>query len=48
MDPSILPAGLYFFVPAFVANLAPVVIRGHVEWLAHPMDGGESGRRESN
>jgi CDP-2,3-bis-(O-geranylgeranyl)-sn-glycerol synthase len=42
-----LLAVLYFFVPAYVANMAPVLAKGHVEWLAHPLDGGAEfrGRR---
>jgi CDP-2,3-bis-(O-geranylgeranyl)-sn-glycerol synthase len=40
MDVSTLAAVLYFFVPAYLANMAPVVVRGHAEWLARPMDGG--------
>jgi CDP-2,3-bis-(O-geranylgeranyl)-sn-glycerol synthase len=35
---------LYFFVPAYLANMAPVFARGHFEWLAAPMDGGYSWR----
>jgi CDP-2,3-bis-(O-geranylgeranyl)-sn-glycerol synthase len=33
---------LYFFVPAYAANMAPVLVRGHFEALAVPMDGGRS------
>jgi CDP-2,3-bis-(O-geranylgeranyl)-sn-glycerol synthase len=44
MDATTLAAVLYFFVPAFLANMAPVVARGHVEWLAGPMDGGRRWR----
>src|SRR5689334_21170634 len=39
MDASALASVLYFFVPAYLANVAPIVARGHVEWLAGPMDG---------
>ena len=39
-----LASVLYFFVPAYVANMAPVVARGHAEWLAKPMDGGRHWR----
>jgi CDP-2,3-bis-(O-geranylgeranyl)-sn-glycerol synthase len=35
---------LYFFVPAYVANMAPVFARGHWEWLAGPIDGGRCWR----
>jgi CDP-2,3-bis-(O-geranylgeranyl)-sn-glycerol synthase len=37
----------WFFVPAFVANMAPVLVRGHFEALARPIDGGRTlrGRR---
>ena len=35
-----LPAVLYFFVPAYVANMVPVLVRGHFAALALPMDGG--------
>jgi CDP-2,3-bis-(O-geranylgeranyl)-sn-glycerol synthase len=31
---------LYFFVPAYAANMAPVLVRDHFEALAVPMDGG--------
>lgn len=43
---EILPT-LYFFVPAFFANMAPVLVQGHFESLATPIDGGRSlrGRR---
>jgi CDP-2,3-bis-(O-geranylgeranyl)-sn-glycerol synthase len=44
MDPSVLQSVLYFFVPAYVANVAPVAVRGHVEWLAEPLDGGRTWR----
>ena len=33
---------LYFFLPAYVANMAPVLARGHLEMLALPMDAGRS------
>ena len=33
---------LYFFVPAYVANIAPVLVRGRFEALAVPMDGGRT------
>ncbi len=35
---------LYFFIPAYLANMAPVLARGHFEWLAVPIDGGRSWR----
>ena len=44
MDVSALAGVLYFFVPAYLANMAPVVVRGHAEWLAGPMDGGRTWR----
>jgi len=31
---------LWLFVPAYAANMVPVLVRGHLEWLATPMDGG--------
>jgi|SRR5579871_1469267 len=31
---------LYFFVPAYVANMAPVLVQGHFAALARPMDAG--------
>jgi CDP-2,3-bis-(O-geranylgeranyl)-sn-glycerol synthase len=33
---------LYFFLPAYAANMAPVLVRGRFEALAVPMDGGRS------
>lgn len=33
---------LYFFLPAYAANIAPVLVRGRFEALAVPMDGGRS------
>jgi CDP-2,3-bis-(O-geranylgeranyl)-sn-glycerol synthase len=44
MDGAALGGVLYFFVPAYLANMAPVVARGHAEWLAGPMDGGRTWR----
>ena len=35
---------LWFFVPAFLANMAPVLVRGHFEWLDRPLDGGRMWR----
>jgi len=37
-------ATLWFFVPAYVANIVPVLVRGRLEWLAGPMDGGRTWR----
>lgn len=31
---------LYFFLPAYVANVTPVLVQGHVEWLDRPLDFG--------
>jgi CDP-2,3-bis-(O-geranylgeranyl)-sn-glycerol synthase len=31
---------LYFFGPAYVANMSPVLVRGHFAALARPIDGG--------
>jgi CDP-2,3-bis-(O-geranylgeranyl)-sn-glycerol synthase len=31
---------LYLFVPAYVANMVPVLAKGHFESLARPIDGG--------
>jgi CDP-2,3-bis-(O-geranylgeranyl)-sn-glycerol synthase len=38
---------LYFFLPAYLANMAPVLVQGHLELLARPIDAGRSfrGRR---
>ena len=38
---------LWFFVPAYLANMAPVLAQGHFMWLDRPLDGGRSlgGRR---
>lgn len=33
---------LWFFVPAYLANMSPVLVQGRFEWLATPMDGGRS------
>ena len=33
---------LYFFLPAYLANMAPVLVAGHFESLARPIDGGRS------
>ena len=33
---------LYFFLPAYLANMSPVLIRGRFEALAVPIDGGRS------
>jgi CDP-2,3-bis-(O-geranylgeranyl)-sn-glycerol synthase len=40
-------ATLYFFVPAYVANMAPVVAKGHLQGLDLPIDRGATfrGRR---
>ncbi len=40
-------ATLYFFLPAYLANMAPVFARGHFESLAKPIDAGRRfrGRR---
>lgn len=35
---------LYFFLPAYLANMAPVFARGHFEWAAAPIDAGRSWR----
>lgn len=35
---------LYFFAPAYLANMAPVFARGHCEVLAAPLDAGRSWR----
>ena len=37
-------AVLYFFVPAYVANMSPVVVRNRFPSLAAPIDGGLSWR----
>jgi CDP-2,3-bis-(O-geranylgeranyl)-sn-glycerol synthase len=33
---------LYFFAPAYAANMAPVLARGHFDAIAVPMDGGRT------
>jgi CDP-2,3-bis-(O-geranylgeranyl)-sn-glycerol synthase len=35
---------LWFFLPAYVANMSPVLVHGHFEALAVPIDGGRSFR----
>ena len=35
---------LWFFVPAYLANMAPVVAQGHFDWLDRPLDGGRTWR----
>ena len=35
---------IYFFLPAYLANMAPVVVVGRFEWLAGPIDGGRTWR----
>jgi CDP-2,3-bis-(O-geranylgeranyl)-sn-glycerol synthase len=30
----------YFFLPAGVANMAPVIFKNHLQWLAKPVDAG--------
>jgi len=35
---------LYLFIPAYAANMSPVLVQGHFEWLNRPMDGGRSWR----
>ena len=44
---STLAPVLWFFVPAYVANMSPVLVRGHFDRLAVPLDGGRtlSGKR---
>lgn len=37
---------LWLFVPAYLANMSPVLVRGHVERLAVPIDGGRTFRGE--
>jgi CDP-2,3-bis-(O-geranylgeranyl)-sn-glycerol synthase len=43
----LLLATLYFFVPAYLANMAPVFVQGHFASLARPIDAGRTfrGRR---
>ena len=33
---------LWFFVPAYLANMAPVLVQGHFTWLDRPLDGGRT------
>jgi CDP-2,3-bis-(O-geranylgeranyl)-sn-glycerol synthase len=35
---------LWFFVPAYLANMAPVLAQGHLQWLDRPLDGGRTWR----
>lgn len=35
---------LYLFVPAYVANMSPVLVQGRFAWLARPLDGGREWR----
>jgi len=44
IDPMAVVRALYFFVPAYLANMTPVLVRGRFEALARPMDGGRSWR----
>lgn len=37
-------AVLYFFLPAYVANMSPVLVHGHFESLAVPIDAGRTWR----
>jgi CDP-2,3-bis-(O-geranylgeranyl)-sn-glycerol synthase len=39
-----LLAVLWFFVPAYLANMSPVLVKGHWERLAVPIDGGRTWR----
>ena len=39
MDATLVQT-LWFFVPAYLANMAPVFVRGHLAWLDRPLDGG--------
>jgi CDP-2,3-bis-(O-geranylgeranyl)-sn-glycerol synthase len=40
LAPDDLLSALYFFVPAYLANMSPVLVRGHFERLATPIDFG--------
>jgi len=31
---------LYLFAPAYAADVMPILVRGRLEWLAKPIDGG--------
>jgi len=44
VDLGTLLATLWFFLPAYVGNMAPVLIGGHLSVLAVPIDGGRSWR----
>jgi CDP-2,3-bis-(O-geranylgeranyl)-sn-glycerol synthase len=44
MDPQTLLATLWFFLPAYVADMAPVLIGDRFASLARPIDGGRSWR----
>ncbi len=47
MDTAALVRVLWFFLPAYAANMAPVLVQGHLEALAGPIDAGRTvrGRR---
>jgi CDP-2,3-bis-(O-geranylgeranyl)-sn-glycerol synthase len=40
LDLGSFASALYFFVPAYLANMSPVLVRGHFEALAKPIDCG--------
>jgi CDP-2,3-bis-(O-geranylgeranyl)-sn-glycerol synthase len=44
IEPIEIVRALYFFIPAYLANITPVLVRGHFEALAAPIDGGRSWR----
>jgi CDP-2,3-bis-(O-geranylgeranyl)-sn-glycerol synthase len=44
VDPTTVVATLWFFLPAYLANMAPVLIGDHLPALAVPIDGGRSWR----
>jgi CDP-2,3-bis-(O-geranylgeranyl)-sn-glycerol synthase len=41
MNHEVLQA-LWFFVPAYLANMAPVLVHGHLKALDRPLDGGRT------
>ena len=44
IEPVEIVRALYFFLPAYLANITPVLVRGRFEALAKPIDAGRSWR----
>jgi CDP-2,3-bis-(O-geranylgeranyl)-sn-glycerol synthase len=43
-DPHEILQVLWLFIPAYLANMSPVLVQGHLERLATPIDGGRTFR----